>query len=107
MTQEIFDSIYRLKLPEKIGKRFWSRLKQYWDYDDYVQEMYLILLELPEEKVNSLFYRGELADYFSKICFTQITNNSSYFHRLIEGRLETISIDDLIKKIENEDKEDE
>ena len=107
MTQEIFDSIYRLKLPEKIGKRFWSRLKQYRDYDDYVQEMYLILLELPEEKVNSLFYRGELADYFSKICLTQITNNSSYFHRLIEGRLETISIDDLIKKIENEDKEDE
>lgn len=107
MKPEIFDSIYRLQLPEKIGKRMWSRFKQYRDYDDYVQEMYLILLELPDEKVNSLFYRGELPDYFSKICFRQIANDSSYFHRLIDGRLETISIDDLIKKIEDEDKEDE
>ena len=46
MTQEIFDSIYRLKLPEKVWKRAKDSL-----FEDYRQEMYRQWVDEIEEKV--------------------------------------------------------
>ena len=91
MTQELFDSIYRLKLPEKIWKRAKDSL-----FEDYRQEMYLLLLEIPDEKVQDLVSRGKLADYFWNMCRYQAKDNSSFMNKMF-GRIKTEDLSKIIK----------
>ena len=91
MAQEIFDSIYRLKLPEKIWKRAKDSL-----FEDYRQEMYLLLLEIPDEKVQDLVSRGKLADYFWNMCRYQAKDNSSFMNKMF-GRIKTEDLSKIIK----------
>ena len=91
MTQEIFDSIYRLKLPEKIWKRAKDSL-----FEDYRQEMYLLLLEIPDDKVQDLVSRGKLADYFCNMCRYQARDKSKFMNKMF-GRIETEDLSKIIK----------
>lgn len=91
MTQEIFDSIYRLKLPEKIWKRAKDSL-----FEDYRQEMYLLLLEIPDDKIQDLVSRGKLADYFWNMCRYQAKDNSSFMNKMF-GKIETEDLSKIIK----------
>ena len=91
MTQEIFDSIYRLKLPEKVWKRAKDSL-----FEDYRQEMYLLLLEIPDEKIQDLISRGKLADYFCNMCRYQAKDNSSFMNKMF-GWIKTEDLSKIIK----------
>ena len=91
MTQEIFDSIYRLKLPEKIWKRPKDSL-----FEDYRQEMYLLLLEIPDDKVQDLVSRGKLADYFCNMCRYQAKDKSSFMNKMF-GKIKTEDLSKIIK----------
>lgn len=97
MTQEIFDYIYKLQIPEKMANKI-RRFKYNMDYKDYIQDMYLILLELDNNKIEKLYNKGnkELANYFAKICLNQLTKMNSQWHKKIEGKVPTVSFDSLI-----------
>jgi len=79
-NSKIVEVIMKECIPEKLANKFNKRFKYKMDKLDYIQEMYLILLEMKEDKLTSLYLKGELPDYFSRICINQITNHSSAFH---------------------------
>lgn len=81
MNTEIFNYVKGLCLPEKMANKFNSRFKNTQDKYDYIQEMYLILLEVPDDKLQGLYERKELPNYFSQICLNQITNHHSKFNK--------------------------
>lgn len=91
MKPEIFNSIYRLKIPDKVWKREKDSL-----FEDYKQEMYLLLLELPDEKVEDLLSRGKLVNYFTTICKNQTRDENTFMTKMF-GKLDTVEYDDLLE----------
>lgn len=80
---EIVMEIYCKDYPSKA----WRKLKDS-TYEDYKQEIYLILLEMPENKLQKLYSNGELDDYFYSICKYQAAPQSQ-FHKMLFGKLKT------------------
>lgn len=104
---DILKAVMKLCLPEKMANKFNDRFKNTQDKYDYVQEMYLILLEMSDDKLQGLYERKELSDYFSKICLNQITNRKSKFHKIYETYMDNIiSLNKPICTEINEDFED-
>jgi hypothetical protein len=68
-------------------------LKCQEDREDYCQDMYLILLETPLEKLQKLDEEGKLADYFARICINQLVNQKSVTHKKLETYIQKISLD--------------
>lgn len=92
---QIIEKIYEKKIPESA----WYRVKDSL-FEDYKQEMYLLLLELPDEKINKLVEQGKLEDYFYQICRKQAMQHSVFMKKIF-GKGETIEL------IEYYDKGDE
>lgn len=84
MINQLINSIYRKNIPIKIYNKLRRKLPNEEDVDDYVQEMYLILLETPEEKLLDLHQQGRLEDYFARICINQLVNKNSNLHKLLQ-----------------------
>ena len=82
MITEIYNKNYPMKA--------WHRKKDS-TYEDYCQYMYLLLTEMPEDKLLTLYERGELDDYFYQMCWNQSLPNSKFFKDLY-GKLETIEL---------------
>ena len=81
---EIFQEIVKMGIPEKISKKLFSRFRCEDDRMDYVQEMYLIIMETDKEKLKKMIEKKELANYFAKICLNQLTNKKSTFSKKYE-----------------------
>ena len=94
-NSKIVEIIMKESIPEKLANKYRKRFKYNMDRKDFVQEMYLILLEMNEEKLTSLYMKGELSDYFSKICINQICNHSSAFHNKYLTYNNTVVFTDL------------
>lgn len=84
--EQIIIDIYNKDYPKKA----WHRKKDSL-YEDYCQYMYLLLAEMREDKLQYLYNRGELDDYFYQICWNQSLPNSKFFNDLY-GRLETTQL---------------
>lgn len=91
----MLNKIIKLGIPEKISKTFNTRFKCEEDRLDYIQDMYLILLELTEEKINKIMKQGTIEDYFSRICINQIINSKSNFHKKYEYNIDKIEITEI------------
>ena len=65
-------TVLSYRIPEKLATKHSSRFVQPEDREDYIQDMNLELLELDDEKVFRLWDRGELLNYFAKICCNQL-----------------------------------
>lgn len=107
MKNDIYIKIMKLCIPEKMANKFNDRFKNTQDRYDYVQDMYLILLEIPEDKLQGLYERKELPDYFSQICLNQITNRKSKFHKTYETYMDKIRINNFNNIDDNEDTDNE
>jgi predicted phosphoadenosine phosphosulfate sulfurtransferase len=79
-NSKIVEVIMKECIPEKLANKYKKRFKYKMDRYDYIQEMYLILLEMKEEKLTDLYLKGELPDYFGRICITQLCVHKSAFH---------------------------
>lgn len=80
---EIVEYIYRLKVVEKCASRFGNIIGQY--KDDFIQYIYLQILELPDEKLIDLFSKGELIYYIIAICRNNALGRySSFFKEMKE-----------------------
>lgn len=83
----IFNEIYKKKIPEKIGLMNINKFKEKEDMQDYVQEMYLIFLTLDKKKIKDLYDENKLEDYFAKICYNQLNNIKSTYNKLMENNI--------------------
>lgn len=102
---QIVEEIYKMQIPEKIS----NSIRDFLCLDDkldYIQEMYLILMELPEDKFFRLYRDKELSRYFAQICLTQLCSKNSSFYAKLRGKLDTISIELLLTDLDDENQED-
>lgn len=93
MINKIITEIYRKNIPIKIYNKLKRKLPYAEDVDDYQQEMYLILLETPEDKLIKLYNDKELDNYFARICINQLVNKNSNLHKLLQTKLIKTEID--------------
>ena len=101
---EVIDWVVSQKLVEKLSTRFSSQLGTL--KEDWVQEMYLTICEMSEEKLVGLFERNQLVYYIISVCRNQATYSKSDFNkkynddRLIISDFTKINLED-----EQEDQE--
>ena len=86
MINKIITEIYRKQIPNKIYNKLKRKLPYEEDVEDYQQEMYLILLETPEDKLIKLYNDKELDNYFARICINQLVNKNSNLHKLLQTK---------------------
>lgn len=94
MINRIITEIYRKQIPNKIYNKLKRKPPNQEDMEDYVQEMYMILLELPTDKILDLNNQGRLADYFARICLNQLTNTRSTYHETMQTNWIKTDIED-------------
>ncbi len=84
----IIEYIISMKLVEKLSSKYLHYLKG--DRDDFIQEMYIIILTIPQEKIITLFNNNDLVRYIIQIVKNQLFNKHSKF---------SVKYDRFIKKI--------
>lgn len=99
MNSKIVEIIMKESIPEKLANKYRGRFKYKMDRYDYVQEMYLILLEMDEVKLQDLYLQGELSDYFGKICINQLCTRGSAFHNKYMTYNNTVAFTDLSESL--------
>ena len=94
--EEIMKSLIGRSIPEKLARKFASRFKSKEDAEDYVQEMYLAILETMEKRqqqIDNLYNEGKIYDYFARICLNQIVNKKSKFNREYETNINKVELE--------------
>lgn len=90
---------------EKLCTTFSSMLGE--NKDDFYGELWLIILEIPEEKLIKLYEEKSLYFYLLSVARNQVVNDRSTFNRMYNKKITTISIDDYLIDIENENNSEE
>lgn len=90
--EDILKYLLSQKLIEKLASRFYSQLGT--NKQDYIQEMYLIICEIPENKLIHLFERGELIYYIISICRNQAVYTKSKFNQMFNSPIIQIELTD-------------
>ena len=85
---EIIRYIQSMQLVEKLSSKYLHYLKS--DRDDFVQEMYIIILTIPKDKITALFERNELVRYIIQIVKNQLFNPKSNFSKKFERNIKKI-----------------
>lgn len=95
---DIILELYQYHIPERMASKFADRFANMQDRYDYVQEMYIILLEMSHNKLQELSARGELPTYFAQVCINQVINHRSKFNK----KYETFIVKSRIKHVTQE-----
>lgn len=77
---EIITEIYNSNIVVKLAKKYGSYIKDY-NIDDFCQEIYLILAEMPDDKLINLYNTKQLDFYIISIIRNQATNDISTFNK--------------------------
>lgn len=88
---DIIIDLNKRKVVERIASSFWSYLQD--SKDDFIQHIYLVLLELPEEKLIGMYERKELEYYTYYVARAQATGSKSDFWSEQTGRLDTTPLE--------------
>lgn len=80
MKDKIINDIIKSNLVEKLASRYISYLKE--DKDDFIQYIYLLLLEMPEDKIVSLHKRNELVFYITAVARNNALGTNSKFKKI-------------------------
>ena len=87
---EIIRYVQSMQVIEKLSSKYLHYLKS--DRDDFIQEMYLIILTIPKDKLTALFERNELVRYIIQIVKNQLFNPKSNFSKKFERNIKKIQI---------------
>ena len=88
---EIIRYIQSMQVIEKLSSKYLHYLKS--DRDDFVQEMYIIILTIPKEKLTALFERNELVRYIIQIVKNQLFNPKSNFSKKFERNIKKVQLE--------------
>lgn len=94
----IIQFIVTSKIVEKLANRFASLLGN--NKEDYIQELYLMILTIPEDKLISLYSRNELIYYIISIARNQAVYKKSDFNKIYNNQL--IDVVEQIQENPNE-----
>lgn len=93
--EEIISNIIQSNIVEKVTNSLLNTLGPY--KDDFIQEMYLIILELPDDKLFELYNKGQLYFYIVRILRNQAINSKSKFSQYIKDtKLPRAEIDEKL-----------
>ena len=87
---EIIRYVMSMELVEKLSSKYLHYLKS--DRDDFIQEMYVIILTIPKDKITALFERNELVRYIIQIVKNQLFNHKSNFSKKFERNIKKIPL---------------
>lgn len=76
---KIIQEIYHSELVDKVTSSFSSWLKN--NKEDFVQEIYLMILQIPEDRLISLYTKGDLYFYIVRIMKNQCFYYKSVFNK--------------------------
>lgn len=74
---EIIEEISKDKLVEEIARNI--RVTSDY-YDDFVQDMYLTLLEYDNEKLNDIYEKKQMKFFLARICINNWNSSTSPFY---------------------------
>lgn len=98
---EVIQYLLDKQLLEKLATTFCSQLGS--NKDDFIQEMWVIILELPTDKLVQLYKDKQLDWYVISIARNQVTNDKSTFNRKYNSKI----IEYVSEYVEKDIEEDE
>lgn len=101
---KILKDIYNSQIINKLASKHISKLNDY--RDDFIQEMYLLLCEMPEDKLISLYENKELDYYIIYVAKAFAFNDNGDFWEKMKGRIKfeyTLDNDDYNNDFTEED----
>lgn len=96
--EDIIEFIVASKIVEKLANRFSSILGS--NKEDYIQELYFMILTIPDAKLAALYTKNELIYYIISIARNQAVYKKSDFNRLYNNPL--IEVVEQIQENPNE-----
>lgn len=100
---QIIEKLYKENFIQSVIKKYTTKLS-FEDEEDVSQEIYLILLEMPEEEIVQLFNNNQLNFYIVKIIKNQLLSTTSKVFKLyLKNKINTISINEEINKNNTEE----
>lgn len=90
---QILNDIIESQLIERCASTFKVYLGNEY-YLDYIQEMYLYVISMAEDKLNKLYSANQLNYYILSICRNNIVNPKSKFWRTHKPRFQQVYIED-------------
>lgn len=75
----IIQNIIDMKIVDKIGRSYQKYLND--EKDDYLQDLWLKILEMPEDKIIKLYNSNELVYYLLAVTKNDIFNKYSTFNK--------------------------
>ena len=100
---QIIEKLYKENFIQNIIKKYTTKLT-FEDEEDVSQEIYLILLEMPEEEIVQLFNNNQLNFYIVKIIKNQLLSTTSMIYKLyLKNKINTVSINEEITKNNTEE----
>jgi len=93
---QIIEKLFRDKFIQNIIKKYTTKLTNE-DEEDVVQEIFLVLLEMPEEEIVQLFNNNQLNFYIVKIIKNQLLSTTSKVFKLyLKHKLNTVQLNEKI-----------
>lgn len=100
---QIIEKLYKENFIQSVIKKYTTKLSNE-DEDDVCQEIYLILLEMPEEEIVQLFNNNQLNFYIVKIIKNQLLSTTSKVFKLyLKNKINTVSLNEEINKNNTEE----
>lgn len=100
---QIIEKLYKENFIQNIIKKYTTKLN-FEDEEDVSQEIYLIILEMPEEEIVRLFNNNQLNFYIVKIIKNQLLSTTSMVYKLyLKNKINTISLNEEINKNNTEE----
>lgn len=94
----IIEEIYNEKIIERCLAKYSKRMKG--NIEDIAQDIYMMIIEMPEEKLLNLYNKNELIYYVLTICKNQCVNKYSKSNKKYQTNVKKINYDEYAKKVE-------
>lgn len=82
------------KLVQRLGGHYQSYLKD--NREDFEEDLWEIILNIPEDKLNTLYQNKQLDFYILSIARNQITNDKSNFNKLYQTKINKVDLDFIL-----------
>ena len=95
---QIIEEIYNEKIIERCLAKYSKRMNGF--IEDVVQDIYMMIIEMPEDKLLKLYNDNELTYYILTICRNQCVNKYSKTNKKYQTNVKKINYDEYAKKVE-------
>lgn len=94
----IIEEIYNEKIIERCLAKYSKRMNGF--IEDVVQDIYMMIIEMPEDKLLKLYNDNELTYYILTICRNQCVNIYSKSNKKYQTNIKKINYDEYAKQLE-------